>query len=170
MNIIRPLQQFFPRVKKFVQEESMHGLSNGIKLGVAAEDEHADDPLLHACQDFQRLNRIWLEGNPEGESSSCLSLDAVEHKRVLQLRRSALRDVIENAPTCARGLLAKYHVFTQLMAVEEQTDISQMQFFCQVLVEDYHEFFLRKQIYLLENEPKKSWKSTVQNFFSNMGG
>jgi hypothetical protein len=110
MNIIRPLHQFFARVKKFVQEESMHGLSNCIKLGAAAEGETADAPLFRGIEEFWALEKLKGPFVP-GEGVVHLSSDPSEELDALQRRVAAsFRSIRGFSCASSRGRNAKLGV------------------------------------------------------------
>jgi hypothetical protein len=180
MNIIRPLHQFFARVKKFVQEESMHGLSNGIKLGVAEEDEMVDQPVFQACEEFRLRDRVWEEGNTETASSQSKGWSTADHWQVVHERNAAIENVIAVRALGVRGLVEKYKVLEALVR-SEQIEKGTAFAFSLELLDNYNSVFLKthfsdlSQVSSLSiqkdvtngSQVERNWKSDMQKFFKS---
>jgi hypothetical protein len=130
--------------------------------------EGGDAPLLQACEDFFKINKIWLEANPEGDSCASKPLSYKEHHQLAQDRQEALQVVIGLSPSGSRGLSAKYDVLRELRRLEEE-DSPRLSIFAATLVDEYHRFSLRDRIFPVVIEDRKPRRFNLNPFgrFSN---
>jgi hypothetical protein len=122
-----------------------------------------DDALLQACQEFFRLNKIWLEANPEGDSCPPKPLSYKEHYQLALDRQEALQGVIRLSPNGSAGLSAKYEVLRELRRLEEE-DSPGLLTFAVTLVDEYHQFSLRDRSFQAAIEDRKPKRFNL-NFF-----
>jgi hypothetical protein len=121
------------------------------------------DPLLQACAEFFRLNRIWLEANPEAAPSTSKCLSSEEHLQLALERQEALHEVIRLSPSGSPGLWAKYEVLQELRRLGEE-DSPGLLSFAVTLVDEYHKFSLRERVFHETIEDRKPKRFNL-NFF-----
>jgi hypothetical protein len=116
--------------------------------------EGGDAPLLQACEDFFKINKLWLEANPEGGPSKATCLSSEEHLQLALDRQEALHEVIRSSPTGCAGLWAKYEVLQELRRLGEE-DSPGLLTFAETLVDEYHRFSLKARIFPAVIEDRK---------------
>jgi len=121
------------------------------------------DPLLQACAEFFRLNKIWLEANPEAAPSTSKRLSSEEHMQLALERQEALHEVIRLSPSGSPGLWAKYEVLQELRRLGEE-DSPGLLTFAVTLVDEYHKFSLRDRVFQEAVEDRKPKRFNL-NFF-----
>jgi len=121
------------------------------------------DPLLQACAEFFRLNKIWLEANPEAAPSTSKGLSSEEHLRLALERQEALHEVTRLSPSSSPGLWAKYEVLQELRRLGEE-DSPGLLSFAVTLVDEYHKFSLRERVFHENIEDRKPKRFNL-NFF-----
>jgi hypothetical protein len=177
------MRQFFSGVHKFVQEESMHGLSDGVKLGVAAESEMADHAMIQACDEFRQRDRVWEECNPENDLPQSKTWNAEDHLRAVLHRSAALEAVRTLAPLGVAGLIEKCKVFEDLVRWEPIEPGSVAEFSYE-LIKNYNSIFLKgypdkfpkaESVLAMKrvgngSRSKNAWRFNMKTFISNIGG
>jgi hypothetical protein len=121
------------------------------------------DPLLQACAEFFRLNKIWLEANPEAAPSTFKCLSSEEHLQLVLERQEALHEVSRLSPSASPGLWAKYEVLQELRRLGEE-DSPGLLTFAVTLVDEYHKFSLRERVFHEAIEDRKPKRFNL-NFF-----
>ena len=121
------------------------------------------DPLLQACAEFFRLNKIWLEANPEAAPSTFKCLSSEEHLQLVLERQEALHEVSRLSPSASPGLWAKYEVLQELRRLGEE-DSPGLLTFAVTLVDEYHKFSLRERDFHEAIEDRKPKRFNL-NFF-----
>jgi len=158
----------------------MHGVSEGVKLCVAAEGETADDAVFQACEEFRRRDRVWEEGNPENDSPQSKCWKPEEHWRIAVQRDQAVETVRLLVPTGIAGLLSKHEVLLQLLRWKGLED-EKVALFSLELLDNYRSFHLKhrfndlSQISSLSmpkdetngSQGERNWKSDVQKFIKS---
>jgi len=136
-------------------------------------DEHGtrkggDDTLLQACREFFRLNKTWLEANPEEARSTSKCLSSEEHLQLALDRQEALHEVIRLSPSDSPGLWAKYEVLQELRRLGEE-DSPGLLIFAVTLVDEYHQFALRERILpvVIEDRKPRRFNLNLFGMFSN---
>jgi hypothetical protein len=126
------------------------------------------DPLLQACEEFFRLNKIWLEANPEGASSTSRCLSSEEHLQLAQDRQEALHEVIGLSSSGSPGLWAKYEVLQELRRLGEE-DSPGLLTFAVTLIDEYHKFSIRERVFqeTIEDRKPKRFNLSFFGMFAN---
>ena len=137
-----------------------------------------NDPLLEACEEFFRINKIWTEANPEGALSESTSQCAEDHWRLAVQRDKILVTIKTLTPTGIPSLIEKGKVLREMVRWKAGEDEMVVEFSLN-LIENYNSLFLGNcsdkcshSITALPGvnvtkgaEDKRSWRSNLHNMF-----
>ena len=106
-----------------------------------------NDPLLEACEEFFRINKIWTEANPEGALSESTSQCAEDHWRLAVQRDKILVTIKTLTPTGIPSLIEKGKVLREMVRWKAGEDA------------------LPGVNVTKGAEDKRSWRSNLHNMF-----
>ena len=140
------------------------------------EPSGGNDPLLEACEEFFRINKIWTAADPEGALSVSTSRCAEDHWRLAVQRDKILVTIKTLTPTGIPGLIEKGKVLRELVRWKAGEDEMVVEFSLN-LIENYNSLFLRncsdKRSHTVTDWPadnvtmgstdKRTWRSTLHH-------